>query len=328
MVVASDITSSSTAASGDALAPMSLPQGFSMNDFVVLHAFELSEPVRVPYGANVLVMDSDGHVAACYVAEVLTCKDQNKLLPLMKAIFKDGKMVPRGLAIGSKKFKTVMGGFRECLGNKPQFVFGPYTNTPEVIAKQFEFAQLLCWKLGSNKYFGAFFERFFQQAMPYLVKGCGHGLIPFTPITSVSMTCNFESNLHLDEGDGLAGTMITWVDEVNTQLGVGKHYSAEFQLATAMAANNSITILPMSGSVLWLDSSKLYHGSMPVKVYGNDNHTGADISQNDCFRYGSAIFCKPQVLQLGVHRYEERTAVHQELKARGLYAKTRSSVGR
>ncbi len=272
-------------------------------------------------------MDEEGHVAACYVAEVLTCDEQGKFLPLMKAIFKDGKMVPRGLGIGQRKFKTVMGGFRECLGNKPQFVFGPYTNTPEVIAMQFEFARLLCCKLGSNKYLAAFFERFVQQAKPYLVRGGGHGLIPSTPITSVSMTRDFESNLHVDKGDGLAGTIITWVDEVNTQLGVGEYFSAEFKLATTKAATNSITIQPKSGSVLWLNSNKLYHGSMGPKVYSDGQLSGVDSKQHNCFRYGSAIFCKPQVLQLGVYRSEERTATQQQQKAQGLYAKTKSRKG-
>jgi hypothetical protein len=268
---------------------------------------------QVDYGVDVVLLGENEEVLALYISDALQDASPT-LLSLLKDIYKDGKGVPRAQSklIADARSKMVMGGFREVLGNRPELVFGWYNQYDDVVAKQQELADGFYSALQAHEVLKHVGRRFKQVGTHFLKHTHGYGLIPFTAVTTISTTLDYQSAWHVDS-DGPAGSVIGWIDDGEVQ-GDG-YFSAPFVMGVDKDATKTVTLRPKSGSVLWLDSDKVYHKSGAPQLY-----TPLDTrTVGGCHRYGFAMACKPHVLNLAIKRLRQVKQVLVAKKAQGTY---------
>jgi hypothetical protein len=268
---------------------------------------------QVDYGVDVVLLDENDEVLALYISDALQDASPT-LLSLLKGIYQEGKGVPRAQSkvIADARSKMVMGGFREVLGNRPELVFGWYNQPDDVVSKQQELADGFFSALQAHEVLKHVGRRFKQVGAHFLKHTRGYGLIPYTAATTISTTLDYQSAWHVDS-DGPAGSVIGWIDDGEVQ-GDG-YFSAPFVMGIDKEATKTVTLRPKSGSVLWLDSDKVYHKSGTPKLY-----TPLDTrTVGDCHRYGFAMACKPHVLNMAIKRLRQVDEVLVARKAQGTY---------
>lgn len=286
------------------------------------HVRDVHGHVTVEYGSDMVWYGPDEQVLALYVNDAFTASDSLTMLGLLKDIYRDGKSTTRsdsktvpqpGL---QAPMKMVMGGFREVQGNLPRLVFGWYVQPESVKEKQMEMASTFYGALEKHDVMRHVKARFRAGARAFNKLTDGYGLIPETSVTTISTTKDYESAWHLDQEDGPCGTAIGWFDDGEPFQGQG-YFSAPFVLGLDKDGKDTVTLHPQSGSVLWINSTIVYHMSGACRMFGSGDE-GGEIPYH---RYGTAIACKPKVLNMAVKRMKQAQEGWKSRKQSGTYSR-------
>lgn len=301
-----------------------LPAGTNLSGFETIR--QVNGRVHVQYGRNMVWYGEDEEVLALYVIDACSAEDNRKMLGLLKDTYDKGQGSPRsdnktvrvdktqGRVVAANKM--VMGGWREVIGNRPDLVYGWYAQPPAVKKQQVDMADTFCTALGKHPVLCHVLARFKAGASVFNPYTDGVGLIPHTPITTISTTRDYKSASHIDQDDGPCGSVVGWFDEGMELPCDEGYFSAPFILGLQKEdTTNTITLRPQSGSMLWIHSTKVYHQSGECKVF----LPGGEVDATPYHRYGTAIACKPKVLRLAVKRSRQFKEALQYMKQEGTY---------
>jgi hypothetical protein len=300
-----------------------------------------SSAIIAPTTSTLFVVGTEKVPIAAYIPTFLNKQQQAWFVEAKATICSNGNVVRRAIGKAFPSEVSISGGRREVPGNKPEFCFGNYCQPDDVATLQFSLAAEVYALACGNDLVAPFMPGFRASCMAALSPTySGFGTMPMSCFSGMTTTRDYSSFFHIDKADGACGSLIMWVDD----LPIGRHktegggsagsqpvLSAPFKLGIDMGGGDAMvgaTILPASGSLLWLRTDVVMHCSEVLGMFDISTGDKARDAPSGCHRYGSAFYCKGAIVKRGEFLMERVHPLLQDMRLEVHLSNKRKAMSR